>query len=313
MNCEQANQMNLVDYLYTLGFNPSKIRNHDYWYLSPFRNEKDASFKLDKTKNIWYDHGLGKGGTLVDFATEYYSCNVSEALQKISSFQEQKSLKNIADKPPSHLLENNSFTKIEMRETAIKIIAAKKPITDLLLCSYLRQRKIDKSVADKYCYEVIFKVNDKVKEITAIGFKNNAGGYELRNEFFKSSSSPKYVSYFDNNATDKIKVFEGFFDFLSYQTTNQTQEQELTNFLVLNSLAFFERSLLLMEKHQSIHLYLDNDTAGRKCTSMAEKRSIKFKDESKLYQESKDLNEWVTKAEKIQKIQQVKQRRGRHL
>ncbi len=68
-----------------------------------------------------------------------------------------------------------------------------------------------------------------------------------------------------------------------------------------------------MEKHQSIHLYLDHDTAGRKCTSLAEKRSIKFKDESKLYKGSKDLNEWITKAEKIQKIQQVKHRRGRHL
>ena len=40
MNCEQANQMNLVDYLYTLGFNPSKIRNDDHWYLSPFRMKK---------------------------------------------------------------------------------------------------------------------------------------------------------------------------------------------------------------------------------------------------------------------------------
>ena len=94
---------------------------------------------------------------------------------------------------------------------------------------------------------------------------------------------------------------------------NQNNQHELTNFLVLNSLAFFERSLLLMENHQSIDLYLDNDTEGRKCTSLAEKRSVKFKDESKVYQGSKDLNEWITKVENIQKIQQVKQRSGRHL
>ncbi|MEO5783193.1 MAG: toprim domain-containing protein, partial [Ginsengibacter sp.] len=272
----------------------------------------DASFKVNKTKNVWYDHGLGKGGSLVDFATEYYRCNVNEALQKLSSFHPQNIVKNIALRSPVHSLKINSFAELETRETAIKIIAAKKPITDSNLCSYLRQRKIDKSIADKYCYEVVFKVNDRDKEFTAIGFKNNAGGYELRNDFFKGSSSPKYVSYFDNNVPDKIKVFEGFFDFLTDRTINQNQP-ELTNFLVLNSLAFFERSLLLMEKHESIHLYLDNDTAGRICTSMAEKRSIKFKDESKLYQDAKDLNEWVTKAEKVQKIQQVKQRRGRHL
>ena len=313
MNCEQANQMNLVDYLYTLGFNPSKIRNDDHWYLSPFRNEKDASFKVNKTKNVWYDHGIGKGGSLIDFATEYHHCNVSEALQKISLFHPKNIIKNIAGGPPVHLPQNSVRNEEAAGETAIKIIAAKKPITDLLLCSYLRKRKIEKSVADKYCYEVVFKVNDKDKEFTAIGFKNNAGGYELRNEFFKGCNSPKYISYFGNNVTDKIKVFEGFFDFLSYQTLNQNNQHELTNFLVLNSLAFFERSLLLMERHQSIHLYLDNDTAGRKCASLAEKRSVKFKDESKVYQGSKDLNEWITKVENIQKIQQVKQRSGRHL
>ena len=108
----------------------------------------------------------------------------------------------------------------------------------------------------------------KEKIYIAIGFKNNAGGYELRNEYFKGSSSPKYVTYLDNKA-NKISVFEGFFDFISYQSIIKTSEQELTNFLVLNSLSFFERSLLLMEKHESIHLYLDQDEAGRKCTKLA--------------------------------------------
>jgi hypothetical protein len=298
MNCDEANQIDLVDYLSSLGHQPAKIRGNDYWYISPLRQEKEASFKVNKNKNVWYDHGIAKGGNVVDFVTEYYRCNVSEALQKISLFHPQNIIKNIADRPPVHLHQHSVRNDEATGETAIKIIAAKKPITDLLLCSYLRKRKIDKSIADKYCDEVIFKIKDKEREFKAIGFKNNAGGYELRNEFFKGSSSPKYVSYFDNNVPDKIKVFEGFFDFLSYQTINQNQP-ELTNFLVLNSLAFFERSLLLMEKHESIHLYLDNDTAGRKCTTIAQERSLKFKDESKLYQGSKDLNEWIIKAEKV--------------
>ena len=50
---------------------------------------------------------------------------------------------------------------------------------------------------------------------------------------------------------------------------NQNQDHELTNFLVLNSLSFFEKSLPLMEKHESIHLYLDLDNAGRKYTNLA--------------------------------------------
>jgi len=310
MNCEQANQIDLVDYLYTLGFNPRKIRREDHWYLSPFRDEKEASFKVNKRKNVWYDHGLGRGGNLVDFVTEFYLCNVSEALQKISLFQPRKFVVNIVERPPVHLHQNGERNNQAAGETAIKIIAAKQPITDPNLCSYLLKRKIEKNIADRYCHEINFTI--AAKEYKAIGFKNNAGGYELRNEFFKGSNSPKYVSYLDNNANN-ITVFEGFFDFLSYQSINQNQQYDLTNFLVLNSLSFFERSLLLMEKHENIHLFLDNDEAGRKCTSLAQKRSLKFINESKLYDGCKDLNEWNMKNNINQKINEVKHRIRRHL
>ncbi len=48
-----------------------------------------------------------------------------------------------------------------------------------------------------------------------------------------------------------------------------------------------------MEKYERIHLYLDQDEAGRKYNSIALKRSAKFRDESKLYKGYKDLNEWA--------------------
>jgi len=293
MNCEQANQIDLVDYLHILGFNPQKISREDYWYLSPLRDEKHASFKVHKRKNVWYDHGLGKGGKIVDFTMEFYRCNLYEALQRIVSFQGQHTFQSNVARPTIHLQENSlSNDGSDARELSIKIIAAKQPIQDLMLCSYLKQRRIDKNVADKYCHEVAFQNGDIDKIYKAIGFKNSAGGYELRNEYFKGSSSPKYVNYIDNESA-AINVFEGFFDFMSYQTIQKNQEQPLTNFLVLNSLSFFERSLLLMEKNESIHLYLDHDEASRKCNSVALKRSVKYIDESKLYKGHKDLNDWI--------------------
>ena len=154
--------------------------------------------------------------------------------------------------------------------------------------------------------------NGSNKTYIAIGFKNNAGGYELRNEYFKGSSSPKYITFLDNSA-NKVTVFEGFFDFISYQTIHQNQQQDLTNFLVLNSLSFFERSLLLMEKHQSIHLYLDQDEAGRKNTKLALKRSAHFKDESKLYKGHKDLNDWLINFGKLNMQKNVRPSMHRHL
>jgi hypothetical protein len=301
MNCEEANQIDLVDYLCSLGFQPSAIRGNDYWYLSPFRDEKTASFKIQRSKNVWYDHGIGTGGKLVDFVKEFYHCDVSESLQKILSFQPQINLKKSVDRPPFHLHENSLINYKDARETAIKIIAAKQPVLEPWLCHYLKQRRIEKTIAEKYCHEVEFKNGEKEKIFKAIGFKNNAGGYELRNEYFKGSSSPKYISYFNNKA-DNITVFEGFFDFMSYQSLHQNQQQLLTNFLVLNSTSFFERSLLLMEKHETIHLYLDNDLTGKRCTEIALKRSSKFKDESKLYKGYKDINDWMVNFGKHEEV-----------
>lgn len=76
-------------------------------------------------------------------------------------------------------------------------------------------------LASKYCHEVSFTQNDKYYK--AIGFENSAGGYELMNEYFKGSSSPKYVTYLDNNANN-ISVFEGFFDLLSYQSIHRKHD-----------------------------------------------------------------------------------------
>ncbi len=312
MNCAEANQIDLVVYLHYTGHQPKKINGNDYWYYSPLRNENTPSFKVNKSKNAWYDHGLGKGGKLVDFVMEFHHANVSESLQKIASFHGQKSLQTIAARRQFHPQEIRLLNNADAGETAIKIIAAKHPVQDLALCRYLLQRRIEKSVADTYCYEVQFTNADKEKIYIAVGFKNNAGGYELRNEYFKGSSSPKWVTYLDNKSNN-ITVFEGFFDFISYQTIHKNQQQELSNFLVLNSLSFFERSLLLMEKHDSIHLYLDHDHAGRKCTKLALKRSPNFKDESKLYEGYKDINDWKMNLRKIIKKTEQKLQKGRHL
>lgn len=42
------------------------------WYKSPFRTEKEASFKVDLHKEVWYDFGLGKGGDIITLAEEIY-------------------------------------------------------------------------------------------------------------------------------------------------------------------------------------------------------------------------------------------------
>ena len=284
----------MVDYLAGQGYCPAFIGSDHYWYLSPLRQEKKASFKVKRSKNIWIDFGTGKGGKLVDFCLLFHHCTVKELLQKFTR--------------PAHIQEQDYFFSHQQRnvpdfdsekivqqsapENAIKIISTG-PVSIVDLLHYFHQRTINFEIAKQHLCEVSFELAVNGKLFYALGFKNNAGGYELRNAFFKASSSPKYISYFDNNS-NQIAVFEGAFDFLSYLSITKNNCCSLTNFLVLNSLSFFERSLLLMEKHEHVFLYLDHDPSAKKCVDVAKSRSQKYVDQSSLYKGFKDLNEWHT-------------------
>lgn len=283
MNCEQANQLELVSILASLGHHPVKTNRNDHWYHSPLHLDKTPSFKVNCAKNTWYDFGLGKGGTVVDLICTLYHCDIASALVKIGS---------LSTNPDLSFSRQKTVPAVE--ENGIIIQSVKERITSPALLKYLQSRHISPSIAAKYCSEVLYQVRDC--SYRAIGFKNNSGGYELRSPGFKGSSSPKFVTYL-NRESNHIAVFEGFFDFLSYETLIQKRGLKVAvptpNILVLNSLSFFTRSLLLMEKHEHIHLYLDNDAAGQKCTKELQQRTDRVIDERNLYKGCKDLNEWL--------------------
>lgn len=274
LSCEQAKQIDMVDYLASLGYNPSKIKNDDYWYCSPLREERTASFKINRKQNVWYDHGTGQGGNLVDFGVLYHNCSVKELLEKLDG--------NLS----FHQLVKQDLS---VNESPIKILS-ERTIVSLSLLRYLKQRRIAESIAKKYCSEITFAVNRKVN--AAIGFRNDEGGFELRNQWFKGSCSPKAITTIDNG-NKELAVFEGFFNFLSYQSINQNQQFSASNFLILNSTSFFEKSRPLMERYDAVHLFLDRDKTGQRFTQMALSWSKKFKDESAIYNGYNDLNEWM--------------------
>jgi hypothetical protein len=277
-SCEKARQIDMVAYLAGLGYEPVKIRNLDYWYLSPLRSEKIPSFKVNQKLNRWYDHGLGKGGNLIDFALLYYGCTVGEFLKMLSG--------NLSfHQPLAKVIQPPENTK----ESQIHILR-QGPISAISLCHYLQRRSIPLEIARRYCQEVRYQLQEK--EYVALGFKNDAGGYELRNPYFKASSSPKDMTTIKNGGAEAT-VFEGFFDFLSYQAMPKNQPEKPTDFLILNSVSFFQKARPILENYPAIHLYLDRDNTGKNVTREALKISPKYGDKSSLYRLHKDLNDWL--------------------
>jgi hypothetical protein len=310
ISISEAKQIDMVNFLKTLGHTPKKIRNNDHWFLSPLREEKTPSFKVNRQLNVWYDHGTGEGGNLIDFGIRYFKCSVTELLQKLPLQQS-----------PGFSFHPHSFQPAgEKKKTSheagkIRIISNRE-ISNHELQEYLNTRQIPLTIASQFCEEVSFELYHK-KHI-AIGFKNDSGGYELRNQYFKGSSTPKEPRLILQNDSKDLAVFEGFFSFLSFQTIQQSELKDLIDLptiqadaLVLNSVSFFEKSRERMEQYSNIHLFLDRDRMGIKCTQQALQWSSKYKDQSRHYQRFKDLNDCLIKS--VNPELKQSHRRGRHL
>ena len=81
MNISQAKLINLVDFLEQEGHKAVKQKGRIYWYNSPIRSENTPSFKVDSSRNEWYDYGLGEGGDILDLIKGLYNVKTtSEAL-----------------------------------------------------------------------------------------------------------------------------------------------------------------------------------------------------------------------------------------
>ena len=193
MTCAKAIQIDIIDYLSKSGYQPAKMKNNDYWYLSPLRIEKTPSFKVNRKLNRWYEHGIGQGGNLIDLAILLNNCTITEFLHSLDT--------NFSFHAPD-LTSNTSDCKGST--DTIKITSVKS-LRSLSLLRYLNSRHIPISIAEKFCKEISFTCYERA--FYSIGFINDLGGYELRNSYCKNSSSPKGITTIKKGGT-QVAVFE---------------------------------------------------------------------------------------------------------
>src|SRR4030095_12937235 len=149
--CAHAREIDLVDYLFALGFRPQKIRGDDYWYLSPLRDEKKASFKVNRRLNVWYDHGIGKGGDLIDFGVLYHHLTIPELLQRVKQ--------NDLSFHPRPLVLRKPCDGGEKEK--IRVVGEQEIVSQKLIEYLTETRKISLDIARRFCREVDFVLYDK--------------------------------------------------------------------------------------------------------------------------------------------------------
>ena len=270
---EKARNICIVKTLAKLGHFPSRTTEKEAWFLSPLRSETQASFSVSLHKNLWYDFGTGKGGSTIDLIMLMKSYSAKEALEYLKNDRETFSFSPQA-------------TEDRLKQAEIRILDIECIYLQGLV-DYLKSRKIPLEVGNKYCKQIWYGC--KGKRFFAIGLQNQQGGWELRNKYFKNSSSPKTYSFIKNDSRQLV-ITEGMFDFLSLATIDEELVQ-ISDGIILNSLVFIKGIETLIPKYERVLLYLDNDPAGKKATASLLNQFDNVNDCSDFYSGYIDLNE----------------------
>ena len=274
MNCKKAKLIDLLSYLNKQGFISKKTTQKEAWFCSPFRVEKTPSFKVNISKNVFYDFGEGIGGTIIDFIMKYNNCSVKKTLEILSE--------------DSFIIHQQPKTTKKTESTySIKEVTE---LTNQKLLDYLTSREINLTFAKQFCFEVYYSFSyGKVNY--GIGFRNNSGGLEIRTKSFKGCLGKKAITSINNNS-EVVSLFESWSDFLSYLTLKKMIPDE--NFIILNSTSMVKKTIELIDNYSIIKVFFDNDTAGNLATEFLKKNTKqKIIDNRIHYKKHKDLNEYL--------------------
>ena len=284
MEIQNIKQISITDYLQQQGYSPARVQGIHFWYYSPLRNESTPSFKVNTERNQWYDFGSGEHGDIIDLVCALHRCTISEAIRLLSG------AKQVAHQEFSFGGERKIF------ERKLEILSAL-PLSNPYLLRYLAARAIPLPVASAYCSEVLFQ--NMKRTYYAIGFANDALGWEIRNMYFKGCIAPKAVTTI-KRGTDRLQIFEGFMDFLSWQVLNPSSTSDA---IVLNSLALLPRIQEKIKSYKQVESFLDNDDAGRKSFEVLKQFYPQIIDGSVRYRTYKDLNEWLVSKSQLKEKQ----------
>jgi len=317
MDIQTAKQISIAGYLHSLGYSPVRRQGANLWYKSPLREETEASFKVNTERNLWYDFATGKGGNIIALAAELYASDHVPYLLEMMARQAPH-VRPVSFSFPRQSPSELSFQQLEVT-----------PLSSPALLSYLRERGINTSLAKRECREVHYLTGGK--PYFAIAFPNMAGGYEVRNKYFKGCIAPKDITRIWQRGEPKedCHLFEGFMDYLSFLTLRQAGHPDHPaldgqDYIVLNSVSNLSKALRPLGDYERIHCFLDNDRAGLEALREIQREyGLRVRDASHVYSGYKDLNDYlngkklsrqvnpVQQARQVQRVQQPDKKKGK--
>lgn len=287
MNIANAKSIPLEDILKRYGHEPAARKGTDLWYLSPFRRETAASFVVNTHKNVWYDHGEGQGGTVIDLVSRLAGePNVGRVLRIVAELV--RGIVPAADARPNPVHHETAH------EDGAVILSAG-DIVHPALIRYLASRGLSVNAMPRHLREVRYEARGRT--YFGLGFRNDAGGYEIRNERFKGCVGHKGITVLAGEPAGTVDLFEGFMDFLSWPELSG--ERPAGTMVVLNSVGLLDRAFPLIASREGAEFrcFFDTDAAGRKALSRLRDAfpHATITDMSAHYRDSQDVNAELVK------------------
>jgi hypothetical protein len=285
---ELKEQASIVELLKRLGYNPLPKHGREFRYYSMIRKDDTTpSFMVDDQLGVWYDHGLGIGGNIIDFGLAYWKgigfADVVIKLQEV--YPVTVSTERVANRPrkavklPSYVVEET------------KALGTHPAITN-----YLKERCVFPEAKGSVS-EVYYYVQDdkgQRKQFFAAGWKNESGGWEVRNKYFKGCLGRKAITFIPGDQK-AVAVFEGFLNYLSWKTEHPGCGESI---IVLNTLSLINSGISKAKQFSSIDLYLDRDASGHKASKDFMFALPYASDRSVLFEGYNDYNDKIIDLQK---------------
>jgi len=231
--------------LLALGFRPAMHSGEYQLYLNVLHLNNRPCFAVNQKLDVWYDHGLKKGGDLMDFGRAYWNgLETGELSNKIIELCSGQMDTNIQQ-------QKKSKRKRKAQKLPFYQIQETMPLgNNMEISNFLRSQCLWEMALGQM-REVYYYVLDEKrlrKDFFAAGWPNENGGYEVRGRNFSGCLGAKGMTFL-YNGNQELLIFGEYTDYLEWKYANR---QSSTSVLVLNHPEFLSAALKRSEKFKMV-------------------------------------------------------------
>jgi hypothetical protein len=278
----ELKQISIIGYLAKKGIKPVSQSSGWLMYHSPLRDgDNKPSFGVHCAKNIYNDLASGDKGNVIELVMRLELIGFHQAceiLERLDYVKEKESFFSPSNSP--------TFS------TDTNTIKSVKPLQHFALIEYCKSRGISFQVAFQYLKEIEYTAKND-KKYFGIGFINDNGGYAVRSKLQggKINIGSQYFTSIVVPDSQSVMVFEGFFNFLS--AVEYYGRKPSMTAIILNSTSNLNKALPTISQYTKIYAYLDNDDSGLKALEKLKQVGMNVIDQSSIYKEYNDFNEFL--------------------